>query len=92
MDFLSTARLGAENFLFEQVGYEEEANIISIAPLFEGRGSEFVVEATLGNRPLRLVVRVIQQATKPYILLTTEGLTRQGVYWVSPLKDLKEVR
>ena len=92
MDFLPTARLGAENFLFEQVGYEEEADITSITPLPEGGGSEFVVEATLGNKPLRLVVRVVQQATKPYILLTTEGLTDQGVYWVCPLKDLKEVR
>ncbi len=88
MDFLPTARLGAENFLFEENGYESEADIVSITPLPEGGGSEFVVVATLGNKPLRLVVRVVQQPTRPYVLITSD----EGAYWVCPLADLKEVR
>jgi hypothetical protein len=88
MDFLPTARLGAENFLFEQVGYEEEANIISITPLPEGYGSEFEVRVAIDNEFHRLVVRVCQRPIDPYVLITSD----EGDYWQSLIRDLEEVR
>lgn len=88
MDFLSTARLGAENFLFEENGYESEASITSITLLPEGGGSEFEASCRIGDKFLRLVVRVVQQPTRPYVLITSD----EGAYWVCGLADLKEVR
>jgi hypothetical protein len=88
MDFSSTARLGAENFLYEESGYESESSVISVTPLPEGDGSEFEVQVVVDNGPLRLVVRVCQRPIDPYVLITSD----KGDYWQSLLRDLKEVR
>jgi hypothetical protein len=88
MDFLSTARLGAENFLFEESGYESESSVISVTPLPEGDGSEFEVMVAIDNEFHRLVVRVCQRPLDPYVLITSD----KGDYWQSLIRDLEEVR
>ena len=88
MDFLSTARLGAENFLFEESGYESESSVISVTPLIEGDGSEFEVRVAIDNEFHRLVVRVCQRPIDPYVLITSD----EGDYWQSLIRDLEEVR
>jgi hypothetical protein len=88
MDFLQTARLGAENFLFEESGYESESSVISVTPLIEGDGSEFEVKVAIDNEFHRLVVRVCQQPINPFVLVTSD----EGDYWQSLIRDLEEVR